>query len=73
MSEHRSRLRDAGAEAAGTHQPDADVDVAAWVGRRLASWDVNVLMLDTAALELTGCVAQHGLLLLDDDRPARVA
>ena len=69
---HGSRARDA-------HQPDADVDVAAWFGRRVASWEVelpagvDLLVIDTAGLELVGRVAQHGVLLLDDDPPTRVA
>lgn len=72
MSEHRSRFRDADGEAASTHHPDADVDVAGWFGRCLATWDVNLLMLDTAGLELGGRIAQHGLLLLHNDPLARV-
>lgn len=33
---------------------------------------VDVLVLDTAPLELAGRVALHGRLLFDDDPPARV-
>lgn len=53
--------------------------VAAYFGRRAGSWEVEVparvdlLVLDTAGLELTGRVAQRGVLLLDDDPAARVA
>lgn len=66
-----------GSRAAGTHRPEADV--AAWFGRHVASWEVDLpagvdlLVLDTTGLELAGRVAQHGVLLLDDDPPARVA
>ena len=80
-------LRDAGARfallhgsrAAGTHREDSDTDVAAWWGASApASFEVSLpssvdlLVLDTAPLELRGRVAQHGLLLFDDDPPARV-
>ena len=45
-----------------------------------APWDVAVdlpdvvdlLVLDSAPLKLAGRVAQHGVLLFDDDPPARV-
>lgn len=69
---HGSRLTDA-------HRADADVDVAAWFGRRLGAWEValpasvDLLVLDDAPLELAGRVAQHGALLLDEDPPVRVA
>lgn len=83
----RRRLRQAGAvfafvhgsRAHGRHDADADVDVAAWFGRPVASWEVDLptgvdlLVLDTAGLELSGRVAQRGILLLDDDPPTRVA
>nr|WP_246325813.1 nucleotidyltransferase domain-containing protein [Actinomycetospora corticicola] len=80
-------MRDAGARfalihgsrAAGTHREDSDTDVAAWWGGSApASFEVSLppsvdlLVLDTAPLELRGRVAQHGLLLFDDDAPARV-
>lgn len=80
-------LRDAGARfallhgsrAAGTHREDSDVDVAAWWGESApASFEVSLprgvdlLVLDTAPLELRGRVAHRGLLLFDDDPPARV-
>lgn len=68
-----------GSRVAGSHRPRSDLDVAAWFGRPVAGWDVPVpagvdlLVLDTAGLELSGRVAQHGILLLDDDPPLRVA
>ncbi|MDL5159032.1 nucleotidyltransferase domain-containing protein [Actinomycetospora termitidis] len=80
-------LRDAGARfgflhgsrALGTHRVDSDVDVAAWWGESApASFEValppsvDLLVLDTAPLELRGRVAHRGLLLFDDDPPARV-
>lgn len=68
-----------GSRARGTARPDSDVDVGAWWGREApASFEVllpagvDLLVLDTAPLELRGRVAQHGVLLFDDDPPARV-
>lgn len=83
----RARLRASGAvfaflhgsRVAGSARPDSDVDVAAWFGRSVDAWQVplpgpvDLLVLDDAGLELAGRVAQHGLVLLDDDPPARVA
>lgn len=68
-----------GSRVTGKHRADADLDVAAWFRRPVASWQVDLpagvdlLVLDTAGLELSGRVAQHGVLLLDDDPPVRVA
>lgn len=68
-----------GSRATGTHRADSDLDVAAWFGRRVAPWEValptgvDLLVLDEAGLELAGRVATHGVLLLDEDPPARVA
>lgn len=69
-----------GSVAAGTDRPDSDLDVAAWWrGEPPAPWKVgldlervDLLVLNTAPLELAGRVALHGRLLLDDDPPARV-
>lgn len=70
-----------GSRASGTSQPGSDVDVAAWFGRHdpmhleVASRmpaRVDLLVLDTAPLELAGRVAMWGVLLFDDDPPARV-
>ncbi len=83
-----ARLRGAGAvfaylhgsRAAGTAGPDSDVDVAAWFGRPVDSWavsgplpgSVDLLVLDTAPLELAGRVSMWGRLLFEDDAAARV-
>lgn len=83
----RHSLRDAGAVFAflhgsrttGGHHLRSDLDLAAWFGRRAGAWEADLpagtdlLVLDTAGLEIAGRVAQHGVLLLDDDPPARVA
>lgn len=69
-----------GSRAAGTSRPDSDLDVAAWWGRRdrPAAYEVtlppavDLLVLDDAPLELAGRVAVDGVLLFDDDPPARV-
>lgn len=60
----------------------ADLDVAAWFGRPVDATDpsvvaglpgaVDLLVLDDAPLELAGHVATRGLLIFDDDPPARV-
>ncbi|GAA1830627.1 hypothetical protein GCM10009772_05470 [Pseudonocardia alni subsp. carboxydivorans] len=81
-------LRGAGARFAFVHgsraaggRPRAvsDLDVAAWwPGAAPASFevdlpdDVDLLVLNSAPLELAGRVAMDGELLLDDDPPARV-
>ena len=68
-----------GSRAAGTARADSDVDVAAWWGRSApASFEVllppgvDLLVLDTAPLEIAGRIALHGVELFDDDPPARV-
>jgi predicted nucleotidyltransferase len=68
-----------GSRAQGRARADSDVDVAAFWGERApAPWDVtlpagvDLLVLDGAPLELAGRVALHGVLLFDDDPPARV-
>jgi predicted nucleotidyltransferase len=88
-TEVRVLLRAAGARFAFVHgsrahdrpRPDSDLDVAAWFDgvldeddlRSRLPADVDLLVLDDAPLELAGRVAQHGVLLFDDDPPARVA
>lgn len=68
-----------GSQVTGTASPASDVDVAAWFGRPVDSWSVAVpdrvdlLVLDTAPLELAGRVALHGRLLLEVDPAERVA
>jgi len=67
-----------GSQVSGTSTARSDVDVAAWFGRPVDSWavdlpgGVDLLVLDTAPLELAGRVALHGRLLLDADPPTRV-
>ena len=68
-----------GSRTEGRERVDSDADVAAWWGvDPPGPWQVAVpegidlLVLDTAPLELAGRVAQHGVLLFDDDPPARV-
>lgn len=70
-----------GSRVDGTEHPDSDIDVAVWFGtevdpvtlRAALPDQVDLLILDTAPLELAGRVALHGHLLLDDDPGARVA
>ncbi|GEL19040.1 nucleotidyltransferase domain-containing protein [Pseudonocardia asaccharolytica] len=68
-----------GSRASGACRPDSDVDVAAWwPGRAPQSFDVllppcvDLMVLNHAPLELAGRVALGGVLLFDDDPPARV-
>jgi len=70
-----------GSRLDGLERPSSDVDVAAWFGSSevdvigLAAelpGEVDLVVLDTAPLELAGRVAMHGGLLFDDDPPARV-
>lgn len=72
---HGSRAR--AGQGPGT---GSDLDLAAWWGSSApAPWEVtlpdgaDLLVLDGAPLELAGRVALHGLLVMDDDPPARVA
>lgn len=69
-----------GSYVAGAARPDSDVDVAAWFGHPVDPWvvaaqlpdEVDLLVLDTAPLELAGRVALHGRLLWEADPAARV-
>lgn len=68
-----------GSRAQGTHRLDSDVDVAAWWTHDAPSAfevdlpaGVDLLVLNGAPLELAGRVAVSGVLLFDDDPPARV-
>ncbi|MGI8758033.1 MAG: nucleotidyltransferase domain-containing protein [Acidimicrobiales bacterium] len=69
-----------GSRAEGTDRKGSDIDLAAWFdGHDPAPWRiggfpprVDLLVLDRAPLELAGRVALHGVLLFDDDPPARV-
>lgn len=62
-------------------RPGSDLDVAAWWGGDppppegivVYGGPVDLLVLDTAPLELAGRMAVWGRLLFDDDPPARVA
>ncbi|MGH3567222.1 MAG: nucleotidyltransferase domain-containing protein [Pseudonocardia sp.] len=56
-----------GSRASGTARPDSDLDVGAWWGEWApASWEVDVppgvdlVVLDTAPLWLSGRIAQEG-------------
>ncbi|MGH3799811.1 MAG: nucleotidyltransferase domain-containing protein [Pseudonocardiaceae bacterium] len=67
-----------GSRAPGSGRPDSDLDVGAWWGARPpVSWEVNLppgvdlVVLDTAPLWLSGRIAQEGRLLFDDDPRAR--
>lgn len=70
-----------GSRAGGTATERSDLDVAAWFGADVDAWsvapeladEVDLLVLDTAPLELAGRVALHGQLLLDRDPAERVA
>ena len=68
-----------GSRALGTARADSDLDIAAyWGGAAPASFEVDVpagvdlMVLDTAPLELRGRVAEKGVLLFEDDPAARV-
>lgn len=67
-----------GSQVTGSAPADSDVDVAAWFGAPVDAWSVDLpdgvdlLVLDTAPLELAGRVAQHGRLLLEADPAQRV-
>ena len=68
-----------GSRAGGRPRPDSDLDVGAWWGGQPpASWEVDVphgvdlVVLDTAPLWLSGRIAQEGRLLFDDNPRARV-
>ena len=69
-----------GSRASGRGQAKSDIDVAAFFGgpRPPSSFDillplgVDLLVLDSAPLELAGRVAVAGRLLFEDDRAARV-
>jgi len=70
-----------GSRGDGVARPDSDVDIAAWFGRRDVDASavaaelpgaVDLLVLDTAPLELAGRVAQTGRLLFEVDPEARV-
>lgn len=70
-----------GSRAGGRPRPTSDLDVAAWfagcpdaeslVAEMPAG--VDLLVLNTAPLWIAGRVALEGVLLFDDDPPARVA
>ncbi|MDQ1634307.1 MAG: uncharacterized protein QOJ32_1116 [Frankiaceae bacterium] len=68
-----------GSVALGTARPDSDVDVAAWWAADPPQTfevdlpdGVDLLVLNTAPLELAGRVALRGRLIFDDDPAARV-
>jgi predicted nucleotidyltransferase len=67
-----------GSRVSGGASSESDLDVAAWFGRPVDSWSValpegvDLLVLDTAPLELAGRVSLHGRLLLEVDPAERV-
>ncbi len=68
-----------GSQAAGTHRPASDIDIAAFFGGPppkafdiLLPPGIDLLVLDDAPLELAGRVALHGKLLFEADPRARV-
>jgi len=70
-----------GSRSKGSARAGSDLDIAAWFGRPVQSWvvagelpgGIDLLVLDDAPLELSGRVALHGRLVLDQDPAARVA
>src|SRR4051794_956916 len=87
VDEAVNRLRTAGAAFAFQHgstvsggsRPDSDVDVAAWWPAQPPQafevdlpTGVDLLVLNTAPLELAGRIALHGRLIFDGDPAARV-
>lgn len=70
-----------GSQVAGTATSSSDLDVGAWFGGPVDAWSVapglpgtvDLLVLDTAPLELAGRIALHGRLLFERDPAARVA
>ncbi len=69
-----------GSRVTGRHRAHSDVDIAAFFGRRdllasdvLLEPGVDLLVLDTAPLELAGRVAAGGILLFEERKPERVA
>ncbi len=79
-------LREAGATFAllhgsrmdGTARAGSDLDVAAWLPPDVEAWtvpvpdQVDLSHLRRLPLHIAGRIAQHGVLLFDDDAPARV-
>jgi predicted nucleotidyltransferase len=69
-----------GSRARGDGRPDSDLDVAAWwAGPAPAPWTVDVpdgvdlvVLDDRTPLELAGRIALEGVVLFEDDPPARV-
>jgi uncharacterized protein len=68
-----------GSTARGTARPESDLDVAAWwPSDPPNAWDVDVpagvdlVVLHRLPLELAGRIALEGVVLFDDDPPARV-
>lgn len=67
-----------GSQVDGTARPDSDVDLAVagpvdeWTLRAVVPDVVDLVLLDTAPEVLAGRVASTGVVLFDDDPPARV-
>jgi predicted nucleotidyltransferase len=68
-----------GSQATGTSTPESDVDIAAYFADPVpAAFELDLppgtdlMVLNTAPLELCGRIAPEGELILDDDPPARI-
>jgi len=68
-----------GRRARGDHRDDSDLDIGGWWPTDApAAWDVaipdgvDLVVLNTAPLEVAGRIALEGAVLFDDDPPARV-
>lgn len=68
-----------GSRARGDHRPDSDIDVAAFFGSNppasfevLVPHGIDLLVLDSAPLELAGRVSLEGVALFDDAPEERV-
>ncbi len=68
-----------GSRARGDHRDDSDLDISAWWEHDApAVWDavvpdgVDLVVSNNAPLELAGRIALEGVVLFDDDPPARV-
>lgn len=67
-----------GSRVVGGARPGSDLDVAAWLPPDVEAWtipvpdEVDLSHLRRLPLHIAGRIAQQGVLLFDDDPPARV-